>query len=260
MTNEEMVEKIQAGERELIPELWERVRRFVAMKAAQRYALTGGAGGAELDDLIQSGYLALCEAVGYFVPDGEYKFLTYLSKCLYTAFLEAEGRRSEKQVRDPLHKAMSLDVPLGDDPDGDTLGDIQADTVDQIEAAERRIWLEQLREAVSAALKDLPEDQRAVLHRRYWNGHTYRELASEAGVTPVEIHKRENKALRTLRMEKYKNGLDAFEEERHRAYIDERTPWYMQVGVAGFNSTGASAVERIAEIRERLGSDMDASG
>lgn len=44
MTNEELVELIQGGERELLPELWAQVERFVAQQARHRLVLSGGSG------------------------------------------------------------------------------------------------------------------------------------------------------------------------------------------------------------------------
>ena len=244
MSNEELAARIHAGERELLPELWEQVRRFVAKMAARRYLFSNGYGGVEIEDLIQSGYLALCEAVAYFQPDGEYKFTSYLGNCLKTAFSEAGGYRSNRQYHDPLHSCASLDTPLGDDPDGDTLGDLQADPVDLIEDADRRIWLEQLREAVGEALDDLPPEQRDTLRRRFWDGLTPKEIGEAEGMPVQVIRTRENKALQTLRQ---RRRLDGF-----KTYIDERTPWYLRVGVEAFNSTGTSSVERITMIRENL--------
>ena len=144
MSNEELAARIQAGEQELLPQLWAQVRRFVCKMAHRRYFATNGLGGVELDDLIQSGFLAVVQAVEYFKPDGEYKFLTYLDVCLKNAFASAGGYRANK--RDPLLDCISLDTPLGNDSDSDTLLDLQEDPANQIEDAERRIWLEQLRE------------------------------------------------------------------------------------------------------------------
>ena len=248
MSNEELAARIQAGEKELLPVLWDQVRRFVAKMAARRYILTNGYGGVEIEDLIQSGFLALCEAVERFQAGGDYKFLAYLDKCLKKAFSEAGGYRSNRQFNDPLHGCASLDTPLGDDPDGDTLGDLQADPRDRIEEADRRIWLAQLRAAVVNALNDLPPEQRETLRRRYWDGLTLEEAAAEEGVTVYAIRAREKKALQMIRQ---RRRLAGFSEE-YQAYIDERTPWFMQVGISTFNNTHSSAVEELAVCRERM--------
>ena len=229
MSNEELAARIQAGERELLPELWEQVRRFVAKMAARRFILSNGYGGVEIDDLIQAGFLAVCEAVERFEPDGEYKFLTYLDRPLRRAFSEAGGYRSRKQYHDPLHSCASLDTPLGDDPDGDTLGDLQADPVDVFEDADRRIWLEQLRDALESALDDLTPVQRETLRRRFYDGLTLKEIGEADGVSLDRVRQREKEALHVLRRRRRRYHLDEFAEER-RQYVDERTPWYLHVG------------------------------
>ena len=116
MTNEELVELIQRGDDGRLPQLWKQVRRFIAWRARHFYKkmkLTGKTHGCELEDLIQSGYLALVAAVRYFKPREGYKFLTYLNYTLLSAFHEAMGLRTSK--RDWLDYAISLDQPVGED-------------------------------------------------------------------------------------------------------------------------------------------------
>ena len=66
MSNEELVQLIRAGEAERMADLWEQVRLFV-IKQARRVPLEGRAD-VELDDLIQSGYLAMVDAVAVQYP------------------------------------------------------------------------------------------------------------------------------------------------------------------------------------------------
>lgn len=63
MTNEELVLKIQSGEQDRLPELWEQVERFVASRAQRLMTLYANGymtnnGGVEFDDLYNSGYIA----------------------------------------------------------------------------------------------------------------------------------------------------------------------------------------------------------
>ena len=63
MTNEELVALIQAGERDRLPELWDRVERFVASRANRLLIAIGpdkaALAGVEFGDLYNSGYLLL---------------------------------------------------------------------------------------------------------------------------------------------------------------------------------------------------------
>ncbi len=127
MKNEELVARIRAGYRGELGVLWAQVERFVAQQARRRLVLSGGLGGVEFEDLYNAGYLALVSAVDTFDPDAGRSFVSWLALALKTAFAEAGGYRSRKQSLDPLHRAGSLDVPAGEDEDGSTLCELQAD-------------------------------------------------------------------------------------------------------------------------------------
>lgn len=243
MSNEELAARIQAGERDLIPELWEQVQRFVLMKAKQRYILTDGYGGVEVEDLAQSGFLALLEAVEDFKPDGEYKFLSYLGNHLKRTFAEAGGYRTSR--RNPLDNCISLDTPLGDDSDGATLLDFQADPADPFNGVEQRMWLEQLRAALNLAMSNcLSERERDTLHRRYWLNQELATVGEAEGVSPERIRQIEKRAIRKLKWNRSRYGLDHF--------MEERTPYFARVGTTSFNTTHTSAVELAVMKRETL--------
>ena len=97
MTNEELVVLIQQGDDGLLPQLWEQVRKFVVMIARRYFNKLEYKNGCELDDLIQSGYIALVAAIQYFKPEKEFKFLTYLNLTLINAFRETLGIRTSKR-------------------------------------------------------------------------------------------------------------------------------------------------------------------
>ena len=73
MTNEQLVARIQVGEDTAanMLQLWEQNQRFIGMIAV-KYS-----GYAEMDDLKQEGYLALCEAVRHYNPDQGVPFFNY---------------------------------------------------------------------------------------------------------------------------------------------------------------------------------------
>ena len=238
MTNEELVASIQAGERDRLPELWDQVERFVASRAQRLLTLLGGIGGVEFNDLYNSGYIALVSAVESFDPSEGRSFIGWLALHLKTAFAEAGGYRSHKQSQDPLHHALSFDAPLGTDKDSRTLGDtIEDPAMGGVPDVEERLWHEQLHAAIERALDELPEDERAVIHARYYEERTWQEIGPKARALG-------ERALIRLRRPQISREL--------MAYIEERTPYYLRVGVDSFQSSNESAVERIVFIRERL--------
>lgn len=73
MNNEQLVARIQGGDNEAenMLELWKHNKGFIAM-IARRYSA-----GAEMEDLEQEGYIALCEAVQHYDPGRGMSFISY---------------------------------------------------------------------------------------------------------------------------------------------------------------------------------------
>lgn len=216
-TNEELAAAIQAGDRDKLPELWEQVGPFISMKSGMMARTLDGFGGVTAEDLYQSGYLAMVAAVEAFDPDRGYKFLTYLSTCLKTAFAEAAGYRSKK--RDWLDYAGGLNDPIPGTDDltpADTVADARA--AQDFEDAERRIWLSDLRRILDGAMEALPPLQRATVEAHHYQGKTLREIAEKNGVSIEAVRQRERKALCTLGRNKGVRELGQ--------YLDLRTDFY----------------------------------
>ena len=243
MSNEELAERIRAGETDLIPELWKNVKGFIHQQAFRYFTQRPGQGGSELEDLVQNSYFALLNAIEDYKAESGYKFLTFLSYHLKNSFRECFGIKTTK--RDPLNdELLSLDAPIAEDRGDAILADTIPDPSDHIEAAERRIWLEQLKAALSAALDQLPEEQRETITARYYSGLSIEEAAAATGTTTQECKKRERRGLDYLRKNKRTNGLEQF--------IDRNTLFYSRVGVQEFTATHSSATEKLVLFRERL--------
>ena len=63
MTNEQLAEAIQTGDRSKILPLWEQVRRYAHDRAYKWFRATNGRGGQTVQDLEQEAFLALLEAL-----------------------------------------------------------------------------------------------------------------------------------------------------------------------------------------------------
>lgn len=237
MSNEELAVAIQAGKRDKLPELWEQVKDFISMQAGKYARASNGYGGVTQEDLTQCGYLALVAAVNTFSPD-KGNFISWLAMALKTAFREATGHRTSK--RDPLDMAISLDTPLdGEDGSTETIGDMQEDSMagQAFEDVQEKVWVEQLHNALETALEQIPEDEQAIIRARYYEGKTRREIGPKA-------RQIEERALKYLRRPYVQQWL--------REFVEERTPYFLHVGVTSFKSSGISAVEKIVFERGRL--------
>ena len=140
VSNEELVTLIQAGDRDRIVELWHQVQRMVYKQAA-RWA---GLGGTTIEDLTQTGFIAMLRA----------------------ELSAATGYNSKRSWFDPLQNAVSLDAPLEDSEDA-TLADFIPDP-----AAAAEMDSMEVRIGVAAILAELPEDQQRAVRGKYWHDLT----------------------------------------------------------------------------------------
>lgn len=243
MSNEELVARIQQGEKELLHALWEQVERFVSMQAGKRARSLRSIAGADEEDLYQSGFVALASAAESFDPSAGMSFIGWLAMHLKTSFSDATNHRSERQKRDPIHAASSLYAPLGYEGES-SLVDIIPDPVDQWDEVEQDIFHQQLHDALEKALSSLSDEQSDTLRRRYYMGHTLQKIATERAVRPETVRQWEEKALRAMRHPRISKTL--------RDFVEERTPFYLHVGAQRYQTTHSSATEEIVLLRERL--------
>ncbi len=250
MTNEELALKIQNGERDLIPPLWEQVERFIYLKSENWYwqhEETCIRCGVALDDLKQVSYFAFLDAIRYYTSADGYKFLTYLVFPLRNRFNEACGIRTKAQAQRPLNRCKSLNAAVPGSEEGITYEDIIVDEIaaEDFQRAEDGIYNEQLRSVLDECLATLPEVQSTVIQYRYFEGLTAEEVGQKVGLTYVQCRNRETDGLRKLRRGKNRKRLEAFAEDiiSRYAYCSSYSLWK----ATGTSSTEYTALKLIEE-------------
>ena len=206
MSNEELVAAIQAGDTERMGALWEQVAGLCCWKAKQVMTaldLRGSSCGVELDDLMQTGYIALVNAVETYQPEKNIKLATYASRCIENEILMYLRKNAARRGE------VSFDEPLNTDWDGNELllSDIlgtEADIVLQpIEAdADCQMLL--------TALNTLTRREREIITLRYGLGgrreQTQKEVADRLGISQSYISRLEKRTLQRLRRELQRLG------------------------------------------------------
>ena len=192
---------VQAGQADRL-ELWEAVRRFAYDRAYRWCRAMEGRGGMVLEDYIQVAFLALLEALESWDPAAG-AFLTWYGLKLKGAFTEAVGMRTQRDKRDPIHHALSLDAPLTDSESGEdfTLADVIEDpyAAAGVEAVAELDYQRLRTQALATALDGLTEDQRRAVVLRHCNGLTLDQTAARMGTTRATARAAEQKGLRLLR-------------------------------------------------------------
>jgi RNA polymerase sigma-B factor len=101
------------------------------------------------------------------------------------------------------YNTASLDAPVSqDEPEGDTIIDLQADDGSQIEGLEDRLLLQE-------AIDSLKGQQQQILRLRFNEGKTQTEIADHIGVSQMHVSRLLRRAIEDLRVE-----LEHLEEER----------------------------------------------
>ena len=238
MTNEELVALIQAGDRDRMGELWQNVERFIWQQAHQR--TQQGAEGVTVEDLYQSGYLALVDAANSYDAGRGKSFIGWLALSLKTAFNAAAGKRSERQRRDPLHHAVSVDAPAYLDEAGPTVAETVPD--ENAALAFAVIECEDCREVIAAALDSLPDGHGELLRRYYLRGIGIDAAAAGAGyASRYAAYEAIGRALYHLAHGKYTRALRACLDSF--IALEEYKAAARSTGAGSFLHTGMSATE-----------------
>ena len=190
--------------------------------------------GAEYEDLFQYGCLGLLKAVDRFDPEYPVRFSTYavpvimgeirrylrddgpihVSRTIHDrarqveAYIRSQARESGREpgveeiavalnmeagdvllAMNSRQGVRSLDERLGADGElrlGDVLG------TEPMAAVDRRLTLSKL-------LRDLPEDERMLIVRRYFMAHTQAQIARDMGTSQVQVSRMEKRILGRMR-------------------------------------------------------------
>ena len=184
---------MQAGDENARARLIEHNLRLVA-HVVRKYTVPG----LTQDDLVSVGTLGLIKAVNTYKPDAKTPLSTYAARCIENEVL-MQLRAARKRRND-----VSLTDPIGMDGEGNDISfqDILGTPGDMVEdAAIRRMNMQQVR----AALKKLPQRERAVLEMRYGllGGRPLlqHEVASKMGISRSYISRIETHAIALIRDE-----------------------------------------------------------
>ncbi len=218
MTNEILADFIhQGGNDELIPVLWEKIRKLVYMRSEKFYRLNKDLcdrRGVDVWDIKQESYTAYLYALKSFDISQGYKFTTYLERPLKNAIGDLLGR-SKREVNEPLNTCKSLDksVML---PDGKEveLFELVPDksSLDFVERMETLSEYETIHEIVDS----LPEPCKSVVNKHYFQGVTFTAIADEMGVSKERIRQIHLRALKILRNNKDLREIYGYYEKHYR--------------------------------------------
>lgn len=203
MSNEELAQRIQAGETGLIPELWERNKKLFSLLAWKYYNRKEELckkRGVTLEDLKQCGYFAMLGAVGDYYPESGYKFTSFVRFHTLNQYNGIMGLRTRRQTKEPLNTAEALEDPLPGEEDItllDNLEDEQAALV--FRNKDKELSFHVLCSEIDRALKRVTPRQRKILAMAFWQNMSYRQIGEIDGSSPENIRQQVINAIQKLR-------------------------------------------------------------
>lgn len=187
----------------------------------------------DYDDLVQAGFLGLVRASETYSEGLGGSWGQWATWYITKEIEKTLGRRDGRWVK--AHTgAISLDTPICEDTDETWLDALEDDSP----PVDTNVIMQDDGRVVREAVADLKNDQqRETVQRWQLDGETQAQVAQALGVSPARVHEIWRKARKTLERDK-----------RLRALVDleDRTPYYMRVGVDTFKSTRTSATEYAA--------------
>ena len=190
-TNEELVVMIQVGRKDLMPALWERVEKYVCLRAWGFHRKFSGkchAEGIEIDDLIQEGYIGITKAMETYSVDTGFAFLTYADSKISGQFHRAIKMRCAA-------KRSGVCVSL---EDVGYIIDIAAE--DKLRAAEDKLRAaEEDYGRLYAAFDALSPKRKAYVYAYFCLDLTGREIARHSNVTPQTVYQGVRRGLHQMK-------------------------------------------------------------
>lgn len=191
--------------------------------------------GVDLEDLVQSGFLAVVEAYKSFDKE-QAAWGTWASWYIQNSIKESLGLRGKKRIN-----AVSLNEPVTDSDGNDT------DRLELIEdtslaPADESIITEDISAAVHNAVDAIQNaTTREAIRFVYLEGNSHAQAARRLGIKPETVGGHLNRGRQAMR----RNG-----RLKREIGLDEETRFHAHKGVSAFISTGSSVVEDAVLWRE----------
>ena len=170
-TDEELIARLRAGEREITDYLIDKYKSLVRTRARALY-LVGG----DHEDLIQEGMLGLFQAVRDYKPGKEASFATFAGLCIDRQMYSAVAS-SQRQKHQPLNSFVSLSEPVSEQE----LRLVDEETPEEIMISRENVigMHERIKERLSKFEYQVLE--------LYLKGYDYTQIAEKLGKQPKAI-------------------------------------------------------------------------
>ena len=177
MTDEELVDYAQKGDKHAEGTLINRYSEIVNMKARKFFII-----GAEKEDIVQEGLIGIYKAIKSYSSDRDNSFKTFVNMCIERQLITAI-KSSNTQKHIPLNSSFSLNGTAFDNDETSTLLDILDFNLvsDPLEEVEKKEYIDSIQSKMAA---DLSGFEKQVLDC-FIQGKSYAEISEQLD-TPIK--------------------------------------------------------------------------
>lgn len=188
MSNEELAEKIQNGDKSLVPVLWNRIYRLLylwADKTCKKYSSMCALNAVSRDDFRQECYFVFLEALKHYRPP--YSFTAFLK----FPFLNMRQRLLKLNMKIP--GVLYLDSTINEETEYNEIIPDEKNDIGKI------IGNLCDRENLKEAFQKLTDKQKKVINLYYFSERTDSEIAEILGCKPASVCQLRHRALNAMR-------------------------------------------------------------
>lgn len=203
MTNEEIVNRIQSGEKDLIADLWE-VNQALVYKIAWHYTKPTGDYPPYYDetgrqfpnpDILQELYLAMVDAVDSYNPDRGANFISFYYRMAEWHLISYF--KTQALIKGHPDAVMSLDYTYN--AEGDTMADFISDDGECSDSMEDDLYRQQLRRVWDILPKHLTGRENEVIFLKYKDGECPDSMSEHTNLSKQRLYDLEQSAIKKLR-------------------------------------------------------------
>ena len=217
MPDEEIINKIKAGDKSALNYLMEKYKELVNMKVSKYYII-----GAEKEDIVQEGMIGLYKAIKSYSEDKNTSFKSFANMCIERQLITAI-KTSNRQKHMPLNSYLSLNTAAYDDEDNTELMDIfNNNTVeDPLETITKKEYYKTVENVIDKSLSDFEKQVLA----RFMRGESYVDIANklDAPVKSIDnaIQRIRKKAIKNILKENNFSDIEIFDEDTMQDIKDD---------------------------------------
>lgn len=249
MSNEELVRRIQSGENDLFPALWNQ-NMGLTHRLINRYGkIIERNCAVDRDDMEQACFFGMREAIKRYEDRGA-KFTTVYGWCAHRSMQVHLG--TTHGLEGVEYNTLSLNVPISEDDETEFLDTIVDESLEDIAEVVSR---KDVKRIVREEVETLPYRHGMAIKLCCYEGFTRADAAKLIGVSTTRVEQLINKAIIMLQLRPRLAGLVQRKwKSRDVRYVHCGHPLYQRsyadymrgCGLKSFKEHGASVVERAA--------------